>query len=79
MILWQTREKIEPDRTCQIGWIEIDEIITTAAGKKADGGFGQIAVRIEQRKTAACGEVLRDQVEERPRGARCRSGRRHRR
>ena len=48
MILPQTREQIEPDRTSEVRGIEINEVVATAAGKEADGSVCQIAVRIEQ-------------------------------
>lgn len=64
MILGQACQQIEAGRVRQIGGIEPDEIIPTAARKQAHRGFGQIAMRIEEGQPATGCEILRDQIEQ---------------
>ena len=58
------RQRIKADRPLDVGGVDVDEIVGTGAGDVIERGFGEVAVRIEQRNTFAGREVLGDEVKE---------------
>ena len=55
---------MKPIGRCEIGRIDVDEVVGAGAGHASEHGFGEIAMRVEECDALAGGEVLLDEVEE---------------
>jgi hypothetical protein len=62
-VIWHTGERVEPDRPFDVSGIDVDEIIGAGSRNVGEHRFGEVAMRIEQRKPFAGREVLSNKLE----------------